>query len=472
MPSQPIVEARSFDYIPDTARHGNVRGQFQFWFMTNATVITLYTGGVGPIYGLSLRWTLVALILGSLLGTMFQAFHGAQGPRMGLPQMIQSRVQFGSRGAILPLAAATFSALGFALFLTQTGAQAVQDVIGVGSSSLLQIVICVIAMAISIVGFNLVLGVERIASYVVLINLVALTIIAIRLLPISTMLGEGHFAPIAFLAQVGASAIYQLSIAPIVSDYTRYMPKRTSAAAISGTVFGGTMLSAVWLESLGAVLMIAYPKADVVASVYGLGNQFGFGLGAATMTIAAFACLITASIAMYSAAVALLSAAEAFHPIRSTAGLRAITITVGGFAVIIASLLMSSNILTDFAAFLAILGYFLIPWTAVNLIDYYYVRRGRFSITDIMRQDGGIYGLYSKSGLISYLVGFVAMIPFFSNSLYTGPIALALDKADVSYFVGLLVSILCYLFMMRNHDFAAELAHVRRAAINTLDDDQ
>jgi hypothetical protein len=63
------------------------------------TSVSYATGAIGPLTGLSLPWTIVAIVGGSVFGTLFQAFHGAQGPRMGLPQMIQSRAQFGSRGA-------------------------------------------------------------------------------------------------------------------------------------------------------------------------------------------------------------------------------------------------------------------------------------------------------------------------------------------------------------------------------------
>jgi nucleobase:cation symporter-1, NCS1 family len=165
-----------------------------------------------------------------------------------------------------------------------------------------------------------------------------------------------------------------------------------------------------------------------------------------------------------------LSAAEAFRPIRSTIGLRACTVIGGGALVVAAVLLMPPNILDSFSAFLSILGYFLIPWTAVNLTDYYFVRRGVFSITDIMRSDGGIYGQWSKAGIISYALGFIAMIPFFSTSLYTGPIAGFLDKADIAFFVGLLVSTTIYVLLMRNFDRQAELKLVSLAELNTLDD--
>ena len=48
-----------------------------------------------------------------MFGTVFMAFHGSQGPEMGLPQMIQSRAQFGYRGVALALAATLFVFVGF-----------------------------------------------------------------------------------------------------------------------------------------------------------------------------------------------------------------------------------------------------------------------------------------------------------------------------------------------------------------------
>ncbi len=467
MQQNELVESRSFDYVPPGERHGTVRNQVQFWFMVNATLITLFTGAVGPLYGLGLSWTLLALVLGSIFGTLFQAFHGAQGPKMGLPQMIQSRVQFGSRGAILPIAAATIVQFGFAIFYIQTGASALVDV-SVEQPAAFQIGVGVAAVVLAIVGYRLLLRVEKFASYVMLANLVLLTIAAIAVLPLTSMLNQSPFSWVPFLAQFGAAATYQIAIAPIVSDYTRYLPANIGGRAVSGAVFGGTLLSAVWIESLGAALSTAFPDSDVIASIRDMGNQFGFGLGSVTMAIAAVSCLITCSLSFYSGTVSLLSAVEAFRPIKSTAGLRSTTLVIGGILVILAALALPADILGSFAAFLSILGYFLIPWTAVNLTDYYVVRKGVFSITDILRPDGGIYGRWGAPGIISYVLGFVAMVPFFSTSLYVGPVAAALDKADIAFIVGLVVSGASYLLLTHRSDFRTEFDAVRRAPLNTI----
>ena len=65
-------------------------------------------GFTGPSMGLSAGFSFLAVVLGAGFGTFFMAFHANQGPRMGIPQMIQSRAQFGSRGVMVPFLAAVF----------------------------------------------------------------------------------------------------------------------------------------------------------------------------------------------------------------------------------------------------------------------------------------------------------------------------------------------------------------------------
>ena len=96
------VEQHSIDYIPAEERHGNVWRQGPFWFVTNFNFFSIALGFVGPSLGLSVLWTVVAGVLGLVFGGLFMAFHGSQGPKLGLPQMIQARAQFGYRGVIVP----------------------------------------------------------------------------------------------------------------------------------------------------------------------------------------------------------------------------------------------------------------------------------------------------------------------------------------------------------------------------------
>ena len=96
-----LIETRSIDYVPLAERHGKVWHLWPVWFSGDAHLATVAVGVLGIILGGNLLWTSVAVILGCLLGTFFMAFHSTQGPQLGLPQMIQSRPQFGYTGALL-----------------------------------------------------------------------------------------------------------------------------------------------------------------------------------------------------------------------------------------------------------------------------------------------------------------------------------------------------------------------------------
>src|SRR4051812_938621 len=103
------IEARSIDWVPETERHGRIWHQAPLWFLGNFQYFSIPIGFVGPALGLSMWWSIVAGFLGIVTGTIFMAFHAAQGPALGLPQMIQSRAQVGHRGVVVALFATAFT---------------------------------------------------------------------------------------------------------------------------------------------------------------------------------------------------------------------------------------------------------------------------------------------------------------------------------------------------------------------------
>ncbi len=136
--------------------------------------------------------------------------------------------------------------------------------------------------------------------------------------------------------------------------------------------------------------------------------------------------------------------------------MRAITVGITGALSVIGALAATANFLANFENFLLLVLYLFIPWTAVNLVDYYIVRRGHYAIAEIFNPNG-MYGRWGWRGIIAYLVGFVAMTPFFSvGTLYVGWIAHKLDGADISLFIGLPVAGLLYWYLAKTIDVAAE----------------
>jgi NCS1 family nucleobase:cation symporter-1 len=208
------------------------------------------------------------------------------------------------------------------------------------------------------------------------------------------------------------------------------------------------VLGSQWSMSLGA-LIAAIPMADGGGF---LDNQVGFlgelgGGGAAAIAIylvivvgkltvnclnayGGFMCLLTTVTSVTRAASVSRAGRVAF---------------IGGFLVVsvLIALLASENFLDNFRQFILALLMVFTPWSAVNLIDYYLVSRERVDVPALYDPDAR-YGRWNAVALVSYTIGVLAQIPFMAQALYTGPIAVALNGADISWLVGLVVTAAVY----------------------------
>jgi len=106
------------------------------------------------------------------------------------------------------------------------------------------------------------------------------------------------------------------------------------------------------------------------------------------------------------------------------------------------------NFLSNFTNFILFISYFLIPWTAINLVDFYLLRHGEYSIKDIFDLNGK-YGKVNKITTITFVVSIFAEIPFINTSLYMGPISKALGGADLAWILGLAVPSFMYYGLMK-----------------------
>ena len=77
------IEVRSIDWVPDSERHGKVWHQAPLWFLGNFQYFTIPIGFIGPSLGLSLGWTIVAGVIGILVGTCSWPSTRPRGRRSG-----------------------------------------------------------------------------------------------------------------------------------------------------------------------------------------------------------------------------------------------------------------------------------------------------------------------------------------------------------------------------------------------------
>ena len=459
--SGPIIESRSIDFVPLSERHGKAWHQGPFWFSGNFVLSTLVLGFLGPAIGLSIWASVLASTLGVIVGTFFMAFHANQGPRMGLPQMVQSRAQFGSRGAIVPLLATIFVYIGFNIFNLVFLTESITTVLP-GNKWVWYPVFSAVILIVAIIGHDLLHFIQRWMAYIMLVMFAIFTVLALTQFsgqqPVLS--GGWEFGP--FLAMFSAAAGYQISYAVYVSDYSRYLRPDTSARKVIGWTFAGAALSAIWLTALGAVLSSYLAAPEAVGSLVTVGNNAIPLFGTALILVSIPAQIGIGSVNAYGAMLTTVAAFDGFRPLVTGRRTRIIAVAIIMIVTTVVALLLPDDYLGNFNSFVLLMLYFLVPWTAVNLADFYFVRRGHYAITEIFNP-AGIYGRWGSRGLVSYFAGFIAMIPFMNTSFYIGPIAQALGGTDLSFVIGLVIAGGLYLILSRNFDPTSENAAIAQS---------
>jgi NCS1 family nucleobase:cation symporter-1 len=461
------VEARSIDYVPVAERHGKVIDHGKFWFLSNFQFYSIALGFIGPSMQLSFAATVLAAVLGVLCGTIFTAFHASQGPELGLPQMIQSRAQFGYRGVIIPLFGSLFTFVGFNVVDTILISQGLHGVFGWNEMAVC-IVLAIAGAAIAIYGYDWLHSVFRILFWISLPLYLALSVAIVdgRIQPRQPP--HAGFEWVAFAAQFTASFAYNITYAPCVSDYTRYLPKAARAGGLVASVYGGASLSALWLIAIGAWMGSYLGESDSLVGLAVGGDAVFAPFGTILALVSAVALAATMGLNAYSAMLTVLTSIDSFVPVRPTRHVRVVTILAVmaiwfGIAVV-----LNGNGLTALYASLSLTLYLLVPWTAVNLMDYFFVRRGQYRIEDLFCATG-IYGAWGWRGISAYSIGFLASVPFFVlTGYYEGSLAKAIGGVDISWAPGLLVSALSYYAMTRSLDLVGERIAIRSPGITAL----
>jgi NCS1 family nucleobase:cation symporter-1 len=456
------VEVRSIDYVPLSERHGKLWHLGPLWFMSNAQIATLAVGVVGVEAGGNLIWSLIAIFVGTLFGTFFMAFHSAQGPQLGLPQMIQSRPQFGYIGALLVWLFAYVQYAGFNVFNTILAGQAGAKTIHLAEKPGIALA-TVLAVIVALIGYDFIHRVEQGLTYGFILIFGVFTIGSIATLGLSSgQLDLGNFELTPFLTQFGVTAGYQISWAIYVSDYSRYLPPDVTVRKTFVWTYWGSALGGIWLMALGALLAASAGKNfDTVTSIYDAGNGIFDGFGTVVLLFAALGLISVTALNLYGGSLTLISAVDSFKRVRPTLAVRVVMISFTGALSLVVALGASAHFLDNFESFLLLILYLFVPWTAVNLVDYYVVRRGHYAVAEIFKPDG-IYGRWAWRGIAAYLLGLAAMVPFFSTPKFTGPVAKAMDGADLSLFLGLPIAGGLYYWFARTIDVRSEAALAER----------
>jgi len=424
-----IIEEKGVDAVTLQETHGNPKAVFGLWMAANIEFGTLLTGALATGWlGLSFAEAFISILLANIVGGILLAIFSAFGVDYGLPQMIQGSTWFGKLGNKVPSLFNFFG--GFSWFAVNTiaGAYAVQYFIG-GGLILDVVILSVVQIAIAFVGHDLIQTAEKYFVYILTLVFLALTVVSIQHLGISipanvkSMAAVGGFSG-AFILCTSIMIGYGVSWVPYSSDYTRYLRTDKNAVAVKKTVrtyaFLGSLISTVWIESLGALIGASVSFA-VPSDLF---TSWMPGWLKAPLLIAIIIGTASANILnLYSATLSALALGIKIKQHYAS--------LITGILGTVLSVLAAAKFINNYENFLFVLGYWIMPWISITLLCHFANRRSRF---------GGI-----SAAFISWVVTMLLSVPFWNQTMYTGKFATAYPQfGDCTFIVSFVLGALLY----------------------------
>jgi NCS1 family nucleobase:cation symporter-1 len=256
-------------------------------------------------------------------------------------------------------------------------------------------------------------------------------------------MGGTHLASFpGFLVVVGLFFMNQLSWAIYVSDYSRYMPRDTSGPRIFTAVAVGSTVSTVLFCALGAWVTAISPTASspvtVIATV----------AGKWVLWFSALSLVAGAAMNAYTGMLSWESVRSTWQNVKLSRLARVIgVLLVAGIALVLA-LLGWRSFVTTFSNFLSVLLFVFVPWSLINLVDFYLVQRERYDVPSFYTPRG-IYGAWRWVAVIPYLIACGVELLFVDQTDLKGPLVNTLGGADISWIVGGVVAAFGYLIAVR-----------------------
>ncbi len=436
-----VPEPYSIEHIPFADRHGHSRQLLWLWLAANLTIAD-YAIGFLPVrvLGLSLWPSIIALALGNVLGGLVLAWSAAMGPAAGYPQMFIGRRAFGRVGGYIPAGLNWLSTAGWFTVNTILGSFAIQLLIPGVPFVVAAAFLVVVQTLLVIYGHNLIQAFERYLALILGILFAIATVIA---LTHSSTIAAWHPKPVGttlslFAIVLAVSFSYIMSWSPYASDYSRYLPEITSRSYIAIYVFIGATVASFLTEVVGVLVAILAPGA--ATPVEALKTAMG-GFGAFAVLAVILGATTANVLNLYSNTMS-----AKVLDIRLPRWQLAI---IGGALALILALVGYQNFTQNYQNFLIVLDYWIMPWLAIVLLDFYVLRH---------REPMGFSQAVpvNWNGLIAWVIGLAVSLLFISEQFQVfglkahGPFASWFGDADFGYFIGFIVAGVVYAVLNRS----------------------
>jgi nucleobase:cation symporter-1, NCS1 family len=438
------VEQRGIQPIEDDRRYGSPWRMFTVWFAPNVNTAALFLGAIGAILGLGMVWGSVAIVAGTVLGSIPTAMLCTWGPKTGAGQIPTARLPFG-RTILLPAVVQWLSSIAWDALVGIFGGEALQYVFNIPFAAGVAIIILLEGL-VAIWGHELIHVMEIAATVIVGALFIVLSVKVLThsgLTPAAASVHGKVFVG-AFILMITLSFSDGISWASYASDYSRYLPRTTSGRSVFFYTLAGLVFSYVWVEEVG----LAAGNVLTNQTAVGIDKISGGGaLGIIILLAIALATIASNAMNDYTGSLAMQTLnLKIRRPI--TAGV----VMVLAYGLIL--WLHAGNVASRFEDLLLFASYWLSPFVAIVAIDWYHRRR---NIRQEIQRITSWNSLHNEWGaLIALLVGFGAAVPFMdATGVIVGPVANALAGGDTAYYVGLVVAAIVYI-PLRQWDVARD----------------
>jgi len=425
------IETHGIAPVPEDNRYGRPFRLFTVWFAPQMNMTGVFTGSLAIVFGLGFWLGMLAMVIGTVLGSLPVAYLSTWGPRTGTGQLPSSRMAFGGT-VILPAVVQWLSSIAWDGLVGLFGGEALSTLLNmpfwVGV-----LIVLVLQGIVGIFGYELIHRVEAVMTVVLIITFAVLTS---KLLsgnhPVVTPPTVHHGALAgAFVLEITVALSLAISWASYASDYSRYLPAATPRKPVFWYSLAGIVLGYICIQAIGiaGAAALGAQTAEGVRSVMG-----GGFLGGLALVVIALAAVGSNVMNDYSGSLALQTVG-----VRVRRPLSALAVTVIAFFLIL--WMHGGDIADRFENVLLFVGYWIPAFFAIVAIDWYYRARGRATVNPAQESTPRSSAI---AALIAFVVAFGAAVPFMNTSIVVGPVAKALDGADVAYYVNFLVAAIIY----------------------------
>jgi NCS1 family nucleobase:cation symporter-1 len=424
------VETHGIAPIRDDQRYGSPRRLFTVWFAPQVTLTGVFTGALAIALGLGFWLGMLAMVIGTVTGSLVVAYLSTWGPRTGAAQLPNSRMAFGG-GVVLPGALQWLSSIAWDALVGLFGGEALAVLLGIPFWSAVLIVLGVQG----VVGFFGYEMIHRIQAVLTVVLFVTFVVFAIKLVAghqvITPATVSGADLVGAFILEVTIAFSLSISWASYAADFSRYLPADSSRAQVFGFTFAGIVLAYIFVQGIGIAAgdLVSEHTAEGVRSVMGGGI-----LGALALLVIALASIGSGIMNDYSGSLALQTIG-----VRVRRPFSAVVVTVIAFALIL--WLHGGETASRFEHVLLLVSYWIPAFVAVIVIDWRLRTRGRATVNPAEEHTGRGDAI---AAVVAFVVAYAAAVPFMNTSLFTGPVAAAWHGADIAYFVNFVVAALLY----------------------------